>query len=220
MKQQVVVIGLGRFGSALAEELAKAGHEVLGIDIDMGEVQRMSSRLTQVVQADAVDEAVLERLGISQFDAGVVAISTNIEASILATMLLKRAGVARVVAKAQSDIHGDILKRVGADQVVFPERDTGTRLAHSWTSTDILDSLDIVEGYIVSRVAVPEEYVGRTVEDLMKGRPSSISLFLLARGSRATVYPPSTEVLRRGDVLVLAGGIADMERFFSDVHGH
>lgn len=219
MKQQIVVIGLGRFGSALAEELTEAGHEVLGIDENMAEVQRMASKLTHVVQADAADEAVLESLGIAQFDAGIVAISTDIEASILITLALKRSGVRRVVAKAQNERHGEILTRVGADQVVFPERDTGQRLAHSWTSVDIQDTLEIFEGYIVSRVTVPAEFIERTVGELLDGRPASITLFLVARGNRAIVYPAASEVLRKGDVLVLAGAIAEMEQFFSEVHG-
>lgn len=216
MSQQIVVIGLGRFGSALAEELVRAGHEVMGVDTDMAVVQRMAARLTHVVQIDAMDDSVIESLGLSQFDAGVVGVSEHIETSILTTLLLKRAGVPRVVAKAQNALHGEILMRVGADQVVFPERDTGQRLAHTWGSAAILDSLDVAPGYIVTRVAVPPAFVGRTVDEFMAGHAESLALFLLARRGRVTLHPASSEVLREGDTIVLSGGIPDVERFFAE----
>ena len=218
MGQQVVVIGLGRFGSALAEELVRAGHEVMGVDTDHAVVQRMAPLLTHVVQIDVMDETVVESLGLSQFDAGVVGISEHIEASILTTLLLKRAGVRRVIAKANNALHGDILLRVGADRVVFPERDTGQRLAHSWGSAEILDSLDVMPGYIVTRVGVPPAAVGQTIEQYMGADSSSLTLFVIARRGRVTVHPTSAEVLRDGDTLVLSGTIADVERFFERHH--
>ena len=136
MKQQVAVIGLGRFGSAVAEELARFGHDVLGIDSDLSVVQRLSTRLSHVVQTDASDHQSLEQLGVAGFDSAVVGITGHIETSILVTLLLKRLGVERVIAKARNDLHGEILTRVGADRVIYPEHDTGLRLAHSWSSFD------------------------------------------------------------------------------------
>ena len=217
MRQQVAVIGLGRFGSAVAEELVRLGHEVLGIDSNLQVVQRISTRLSHVVQADAIDQETLERLGVRDFDAAVVAVTENIETSILATLVLKRMGVKRVIAKARNDLHGEILTRVGADRVVFPERDTGLRLAHSWSSLDITDSLDIVEGYIVSRVLVPDELYGKTIGEVLGEGGRSPTLLLLARASRVTVYPSQQETLQRGDILVIAGQIEQIGDFFSRV---
>jgi trk system potassium uptake protein TrkA len=217
MKQQVAVIGLGRFGSAVAEELVRLGHEVLGIDSNLAVVQQLSTHLSHVVQADAVDEETLHRLGIRDFDAAIVAVTENLETSILATMVLKRMGVKRVVAKARNDLHGEILTRVGADRVVFPERDTGLRLAHSWSSLDITDSLDIVEGYIVSRVLVPDELYGKTIGEALGEGTRSPTLLLLARASRVTVYPSLQEKLQHGDVLVVAGQIDQIGDFFARV---
>jgi trk system potassium uptake protein TrkA len=213
VRQQIAVIGLGRFGSALALELARAGNDVLGVDADMQVVQRLSSHLGHVVQADVTDESVLESLGVSQFDAAVIGITSHLETSILTTMLLKRMGVPRVVAKAQNELHGEILKRIGADHVVYPERDTGVRLAHAWASTDITDILDVVEGYGVSRILVPPAMVGRTLGETSQERPRSITVFLLARGRKVTVFPTQDERLQEGDVLVLAGEIEDIETF-------
>ncbi len=217
MKQQVAVIGLGRFGSAVAEELARAGHDVLGIDSDLAVVQRLATQLSHVVQTDAADQQALERLGVDGFDSAVVGITSHIETSILVTLLLKRLGVERVIAKARNDLHGEILTRVGADRVIYPERDTGLRLAHSWSSFDITDSLDVVEGYSVSRVQVPQEIVGQALGDVIGSRPDSATLLLLARGSQVILYPDRQERLRRDDVLVLAGQLDEMERFFSAI---
>jgi len=218
MKEHVAVIGLGRFGSAVATELVHLGHEVLGIDSDIGTVQRLSTELSHVVQAEATDEESLARLGVSEFDAAVVGITGDLETSILATLLLKRLGVKRVVVKARNDTHGEILKRVGADRVVYPERDTGVRVAHSWSSIDITDSLDVVEGYAISKAAVPVELVGKSVQQAILDRDYNVTLLLLSRGERVTVYPSPSETLRSGDILVMSGVISDMERFFSSVH--
>lgn len=215
MTQQIAVVGLGRFGAAVAAELVRAGHDVLGIDTDLATVQRMSSVLTRVVQTDAVDEQAIADLGLADFDAAIIGITEDLETSILATLLLKRVGIPQLIAKARNELHGEILTRVGADRVIFPERDTGVRLAHSWSSMDITDSLDIVEGFTVSRVQVPEELVGSTIGEAMERSKDEVTLLLLARGARVTVYPSREEPLREGDVLVLAGQLDEMQRFFS-----
>jgi trk system potassium uptake protein TrkA len=217
MKQQIAVIGLGRFGSAVAAELVKAGHDVLGIDSDLSVVQGLSTQLTHVVQADASDRETLERLGVADFDVVIIGVTENLETSILATLEVKRLGVPTVIAKARNDAHGEILLRVGADRVVYPERDTGVRLAHGWSSTSITDSLDIVEGYTVSRVSVPDGLVGRTIREAIIDDSHGVALMMHARGSRVSVYPSPDERLQRGDVLVLAGQISDIERFFAGI---
>ncbi|MEX2373305.1 MAG: TrkA family potassium uptake protein [Dehalococcoidia bacterium] len=219
MKQQVAVVGLGRFGTAVATELVRLGHEVLGIDSDINTVQALSAQLSHVVQADAEDEEILVRLGVGEFDAAVVGITDNLETSILATLMLKRIGVKRVVAKARNATHGEILTRVGADRVVYPERDTGIRVAHSWTSADVTDSLDIIEGYAISRAEVPAAIVGQSVQQAFLDRDDvNVTLLLLARGERVMVYPAAGETLRAGDTMVLSGALPEMERFFSRIH--
>ncbi len=218
MGQHVAVIGLGRFGSSFARELTRAGHEVLGVDVDMAVVQRMSAELAHVVQANVMDETTLASLGVANFDAAVVGISEHVESSILTTMMLKRLGVSRVIAKAASELHGDILQRVGADLVVYPERDTGIRLAQTWISTDITDVLDVVEGYGVSRVQVPPGMVGLTMGEVKRGAPGSLSFFLLARGRRVTAFPTADEHLGDGDVLVIAGETSDLAKFLARFH--
>lgn len=218
MKQQVVVIGLGRFGAAVAVELERLGHEVLGIDSDPAIVQDLADELSRVVQAEGTDEDMLLGLGVEGFDAAVVGVSSDLETSILATMMLKRIGVRRVIAKARNLTHGEILERLGADRVVYPERDTGLRLAHSWASSDVTDSLDVVLGYEIVRVEAPPAFGGQDVQRAVLDRDANVSLLLLARGNRVTTYPPASEVIREGDILVLGGELREVERFFSSIH--
>jgi trk system potassium uptake protein TrkA len=211
-RQQIAVIGLGRFGAAVAQALEEAGHEVLGIDRNMDAVEEMASLLSHVVVLDATEEAALRSLGLQEFDAAIVSIAEHLEASILATMLLKRLGVPRVVAKASEELHSEILRRVGADQVVFPERDAGISLAHGWPSRAILDSLDVVEGYGVHRVVAPAQWVGKTVGQLDVHARFGVHLFILARGSELSVFPADEQVVREGEIIVLAGRTEDVER--------
>lgn len=211
-RQQIVVIGLGRFGSAVAGALEAAGHEVLGIDRSMEAVEEMAPVLSHVVALDATEEAALRRLGLQDFDAAVVSIAEHLEASILATMLLKRLGIPRVIAKAGTELHSDILQRLGADQVVLPERDTGIRLAHGWTSKAILDSLDVVEGYGVHRIEAPTRFIGKSVAHLDVYARFGVHLFIVAHESDVSVFPAPEQVIQAGDILVLAGRADDVER--------
>jgi trk system potassium uptake protein TrkA len=129
-RQQVMVIGLGRFGSALARELERLGHEVLAVDAGEQQVNEIAPHVTHALQLDASDEKALREVGAEQFATAIVAISSAAEASIFATMVLKRLGVRNVIAKAGDQLHADILTMVGADRVVLPEHETGQRLAH------------------------------------------------------------------------------------------
>src|SRR5690606_7436788 len=203
-------------GTAVARELVKAGHEVLGIDHNLDVVQDLSADLTHVVQADAIDQDTLQRLGIEDVDTVIVGMTEVLETSILATLIAKRLGVPRVIAKAKNELHGEILQRVGADRVVYPERDTGMRLAHSWSSLDITDSLDVVENYIISRVTVPEGLVGQRLDQALRV-DDGVALLLLVRQGRVITFPSSDETLQPEDVLLLSGEPEALERFFAGI---
>lgn len=214
-RQQIAVVGLGRFGSAAAAALEAAGHEVLGVDRDVEAVETMAPHLSHVVVLDATDETSLRRAGLHEVDAAIVSIAEHLESSILATLLLKRLGVPRVVAKAGTDLHSEILQRVGADQVVLPERDTGIRLANGWLPASVADSLDVVPGYGVYRVSAPPAFVGRTVGELDLRARFGVHLFVLATGSEIEVHPVDGRTIAEGDVIVLGGRPQDIERAFS-----
>lgn len=203
--EQVVVIGLGRFGSAVARELERLGHEVLAIDRSEQLVNDIAPDVTHALQLDASDEDALRSAGAGEFATAIVAISSDAEPSIFATMVLKRLGVRNVIAKAGSLLHGEILSRVGADRVVFPERETGLRLAHSFSVPNVIDYLDVAPNFGIEKIRPPRSMLGRTLGDLdLKGR-FGLTPIGLRRGDRVIVNPAREERLAEGDELILIG---------------
>ena len=203
--EQVLVIGLGRFGSAVALELERLGHEVLAIDHSEALVNDIAPDVTHALQLDAADEAALRSAGAADFPTAIVAISSDAEPSIFATMVLKRLGVRTVIAKAGSLLHGEILARVGADRVVFPERETGLRLAHSFNVPNVLDYLDIAPNFGIEKIRPPGSFVGKSLGELdLKGR-LGLTPIALRRGQQVFVNPSRDERLADGDELILIG---------------
>jgi trk system potassium uptake protein TrkA len=203
--EQVMVIGLGRFGSAVARELERLGHQVLAIDHSEQLVNDIAPDVTHALQLDAADEDALRSAGASDFPTAIVAISTDAEPSIFATMVLKRLGVANVVAKAGSQLHGEILSRVGADRVVFPERETGLRLAHSFNVPNVIDYLDVAPAFGIEKIRPPKSFIGKSLGDLdLKGK-LGLTPIALRRGRQVFVNPAREERLAEGDELILIG---------------
>lgn len=203
--QQVMVIGLGRFGTALARELERLGHEVLAVDRNEQRVNEIAPDVTHALQLDAADEDALRAAGAAEFGTAVVAISGDAEPSIFAVMVLKRLGVGNVIAKAGSQLHGEILARVGADRVVFPERETGLRLAHSFNVPNVIDYLDVAPSFGIEKIRPPRSFVGRTLGELdLKGR-LGLTPVALRRGKQVFVNPARDERIAEGDELILIG---------------
>jgi trk system potassium uptake protein TrkA len=205
MKHAVMVIGLGRFGSAAARELMALGHEVLAVDRDMAVVNDISPDVTHAVQLDATDEEALRAVGAADFSFALIAISGRAEASIFATMALKNLGVGTVIAKAGSTLHGAILERVGADRVVYPEREMGQRVSHALTIPNIVDYLDVAPQFGIVKVRPPAAFVGRSLRDLELPVRHGLTPIALRRGSEVTVNPHRDEVVRETDELILIG---------------
>ncbi len=210
--QQFLVIGLGRFGGGLAETLVGMGHEVLGVDADAKLVQSFAGTLTHVVEADATSEAALRQLGAGEFETGVVAIGTEIEASILTTSLLADLGVPRIVAKAVTGPHGRILERVGAHRVVFPERDMGVRVGHSLAGS-ILDYFELDPGFAIVETAVPKELVGKTLADAEVRKHYGITVVCIKPEGGSFTYATPDTAVREGDILVVAAEKRRAEAF-------
>ncbi len=204
-KKQIVVVGLGRFGSSLARTLCELGNEVLALDRSPEAVNDIAECVTQAAQLDATSEEALKELGVRNFDMGVVSIGEDIKSSILITLLLKKLGVRWVVSKATDDLHAEILQRVGADRVVYPERETGVRLAHGLAVPGVVDYLKVVPGYGISIVAAPAAMAGKSLSDLNLKGIRGLSIVLLARGSQVILSPSRDELVQQGDLLVLAG---------------
>lgn len=210
--KEFLVVGLGRFGGGLAATLVGMGHEVLGVDADPATVQRLSGLLTHVVEADSTSEEAMRQLGASDFGTAVVAIGTDLEASILTTSVLVDLGVPRIVAKAVTEPHGRILTRIGAHRVVFPERDMGIRVGHSLAGS-ILDYFQLDPGFALVETAAPKELVGKTLADAEVRRRYGITVVCIKPEGGSFTYATPETVVRNGDVLVVAGETRRAESF-------
>ncbi len=166
VKKQYVVIGLGRFGSAVARSLYSLGHDVLAIDMDEDMVMDVADEVTHAVQLDATDEAALRSLGISNFDVAVVAIGSNLKASILVALLVKEMGVKQVIAKGNSELHAKVLGKIGVNKVILPEKDMGIRVGLNLGSSTIMDFIELSPDYNIMEIEAPKEWEGKSLSDL------------------------------------------------------
>lgn len=212
LQANVLVVGLGRFGTALARELMDSGSEVLGIDMDERLVQLMSTELTHCVKADSTDETTLLELGAAEFDCAVVAIGGDLESSILTTSLLLQLGVKRVWAKANSEPHGKILKQLGVHHVVFPEKEMGQRVAHMVTG-ESLEYLPIDENLVMAKTDVAEEFAGKTLQEI--GIRSTYGVTVMAISKNGQPYEPAvpSTVLEAGSQILVAGAKKPLQDF-------
>ncbi|MCI0437723.1 MAG: TrkA family potassium uptake protein [Chloroflexi bacterium] len=208
MKKQVVVIGLGRFGSAVARSLYNLGHDVLAIDRDLNRVQAIMGQATHAVTGDATDEALFKELGIPDYDVAIVSIGSDIVSSIMASVLLKTMGVPYVISRARNDLHGNTLERIGVDRVVHAEAEMGVRLAHSLFNPNVQEYLELTPNFGISKMRVPKDYVNMTLKDLGFSSPRDkygLAVLALRRGKDITLNPDGGDKLQEGDWLVLAG---------------
>ena len=213
----MAVLGLGRFGTALALELSRGGTEVLAVDNRESIVQRLAGQLGQVVVADTTDVDALNEIGITRFQRAVVAIGSDQQASILTTALLSELGVTDIWAKALSRQHANILERVGAHHVVLPEHDMGERVAHL-VSGRVLDYLEIDGGWVFAKARPPKDYVGLPLgESQMRSRHHVTVVSVKPQGEPSFTYADSSTVLAYGDEIVIAGHPRDVERFIDAI---
>jgi trk system potassium uptake protein TrkA len=210
--REFVVIGLGRFGGGLAATLVGMGHEVLGVDSDARVVQDLSGVLTHVVEADSTSEEAMRQLGVTEFSTAVVAIGTDLEASILTTGVLVDLGVEKIVAKAVTEPHGRILTRIGAHKVVFPERDMGIRVGHSLAGS-ILDYFELDPGFALVESTAPRELVGKTLAKAEVRKRYGVTVVCIKPAGGSFTYATPETVVQGGDVLVVAGEKRRAESF-------
>ncbi|SEG11665.1 trk system potassium uptake protein TrkA [Thermomonospora echinospora] len=208
----VVVIGLGRFGSSLALELARQGTEVLAIDHRPKVVQAMAGQLTHIATADATDIEALRQLGVPDFHRAVVGIGSDIEASILTTSLLVELEIADIWAKAVSRQHGRILERIGATHVVLPEHDMGERVAHM-VGGRMLDYIAVDENFALAKTRPIREIVGTPLGETGLRRKHGVTVVSVKSEGEEFTYATPDTVLQYGDLIIIAGPIAKVERF-------
>jgi trk system potassium uptake protein TrkA len=210
--KQFAVIGLGRFGSSVARTLAKMGYEVLAIDGDEERVNDIAEDVTCAEQVNVLEEKALKSLGLRNFDTVIVAIGQEIKASILVTVMLKEMGVSRIVTKAMDELHGRVLEKVGADIVVFPERDMGVRLAHTLVSRNIIDQIHLSSDYSIVELIAPAKFAGETLERLALRQKYGATVMAIRRGGDIIISPGARQVIAEGDVLVVIGRDEKLEK--------
>ena len=210
----VVVIGLGRFGTAVAESLVRMGQEVLAIEENPVLVERWSDDLTHVVQADSTDDEALRQLGVGDFDRAVVAIGTDIEASVLTVLALAEAGVNDIWAKAITRKHGQILERVGAHHVVYPEFSMGERVAHILTGA-MIDYIEFDDEFSIARTIAPKMTWDKTLAESAPRTHHGVTIVGVKRGGEDFTYARPETTVHRHDQLIVSGPTDAVEKFCS-----
>lgn len=209
--ERVVVIGLGRFGTSAARTLSELGYEVTAIDIDEARVNDIASVVTLAAQGDGTDEELLRSLTVDRSNFGVVAQGESLEANVLTTLVLKRIGVPWVVAKATSELHGELLRRIGADGVVFPERDAGVRLSHSLAVRHITDYIPLGLDSGIAKLTAPNHFIGMTIADLGAPYRDRLQILVLKRGATLITQPAPDERVKPSDELLIVGTDRDID---------
>lgn len=210
--RQYVVIGLGRFGSSIAKTLYSLGNDVLAIDESEDIVQSISDSVTHAVQADATDENSLKSLGIRNFEVAVISIGSDIQSSIMVTLLVKEMGVKYVIAKAQNELHAKVLYKIGANRVIFPERDMGVRVAHNLVSSNILDYIELSPDYSIVEIAAIPQWEGKSLRELNMRAKYGINVMAIKRDNDINVSPAADDVINEGDILVVIGGTEELNK--------
>ena len=206
-----VVVGLGRFGSEAARELCRQGCEVLVLERNADLVQQISEEVTHAVVADARDKEVLRALGVKDFDCAIVAIGDNLGDSVLATMNLKELGVPYVVCKASSETHREVLKKLGADRVLIPEKEQADRLAKSLASHNVLDYIELSEDYGIVDVPAPKNWYDKSLIELNVRAKMGLNILAIKREGQVFVSPNAAFCIREGDVIVALGDNAALK---------
>lgn len=206
-----IVIGLGRFGSEVARRLCQLGCEVLAVDSSSELVQAISGDVTHAAVADGRDKSVLRALGAGDFDCGIVAIGDSLADSVLATMNLKELGVPKVVCKAHDDTHRQVLKKLGADQIVIPEQEQAYRLARSLPSQNVLDYIELSEDYGIIDLPAPNSWVDKTLRELNVRAKLGVNILAVKKENKIDVSPAADYVIGKGDILVILGDTAALK---------
>ncbi|KXG74380.1 potassium channel family protein [Thermotalea metallivorans] len=210
--KQFAVIGCGRFGSSVARTLYGLGYDVMAIDRNEDVIQGIANAVTHAVQVDATDETSLKSLGLRNFDVAVITIGSDIQSSILITLIAKELGVKYVVAKAQNELHAKVLYKIGADRVVFPERDMGMRVAHNLVSSNILDYIELAPDYSIVEISALKEWEGKSLKDLNMREKYGMNVMAIKHGTEINISPNAADVIRKEDVLVVIGHNDDLQK--------
>lgn len=212
-KKNFGIIGLGKFGTSAALTLAQEGKHVLAIDKDEARISSIKDYITWARQADSTDKDALVEAGIQNCDVVIVAIGEDIDASVLATLNLKELGVEYVVAKASTEQHGKILSKIGADRVVYPEGDTGKRLAWQLMSSDVLEFIELSPLYAIKEVSVPKQFISKAIKQLHVGTKFGVLVLAIQRGADRLIVPSTDLKFHAEDKITIVGKTEDIKHF-------
>ncbi|SIR85034.1 trk system potassium uptake protein TrkA [Peribacillus simplex] len=212
-KRQYAVIGLGRFGTSVAHRLYTAGQEVLGIDVNEERVENAELSVTHAIMADTTEEETLRSIGIRNFDCVIVAIGNDMQSSILTTLLLKEIGVDKVIAKALNKNHGQVLTKVGADWVIYPERDMGERVANQLLSPNMLNYIEISKEYNIEEIILPMSMKGKSLRELDLRAKYNISVIAIVSNGEIIIAPSPDQDIHENDMLLVVGNKEDLAVF-------
>lgn len=211
--KQYAVIGLGRFGTSVARRLHEAGQEILGIDINEERVEDAEPYVTHAVVADTTEEKALKSIGIGNFDCVIVAIGNDMQSSILTVSLLKELGIKKVIAKALGKRHGQVLDKVGADWIIYPERDMGERVANQLLSPNMLNYIELSKEYSIEEIMIPSKMAGQNLRDLDLRAKYNVSVIAIVREGEIIISPSPEQIIEKEDLLVMIGHRKDLSIF-------
>lgn len=217
MAKQFGVIGLGRFGSSVAITLEKLGYQVLAIDKNETKIDSVKDFVTSARQTDATDAEALKEAGINNCDVVVVAIGGDMQNSILTTIVLKEMGIKRIIVKASNAMHGKVLEKIGVEKIVYPEKDTGIRIAHQLVSSNILDFIQVSNDYSMEEIKITENIKGKTLKEMNLRKKYDIEVLAIKRGEKLILIPNAEEELLINDILIIIGkseNVREFERSF------
>ena len=211
MVKSYAVLGLGSFGKSVARSFMELGIEVLAVDRNKMIVNEIASEVTYAVQMDVTNEDALKSIGVEKMDGVIVAIGENLEASVMATLLVKELGVPYVVAKAETEMQKKILEKIGADKVVFPEKEMGVRLAKN-IAGNFLDVFDLSSKDSMVELKVKEEWIGKSIRELDFRNRYHLNIVAFRRDGKLDSFPDPDDVLQRDDIIITVGKNEDLSR--------
>lgn len=211
-RREFIVIGMGRFGKSVATTLFNMGHDVLAIDSDKYRVQELSTELPHVIRLDATNAEGLRQIGVENFDTGLVCMSGNFESNLLATTLLLKFGVNRVISKAKTQTQRTILETIGAHKVILPEHEAGVHLGRQLATNHFIDYLEVNEGISIIEIEAPPRLCGKTLDDCDLRKQMGLTIIGVNRGTKIIANPRADFQIEPGDELMLLGRIEDAEK--------
>ncbi|MBO5177917.1 MAG: TrkA family potassium uptake protein [Lachnospiraceae bacterium] len=204
-RKEFVVFGLGKFGLSVAKTLADNGCQVMAVDSEQSKVEEIANGVTYAVCTDVTDADAIHSLGIRNFDGAIVAIGENLEASVLVTIISKEMGIPFVLAKAQTELQAKVLKRVGADKIIFPEKESGIRIANNLVSGNFFDAIELSSKYSMMDLDVPAEWVGKSLRELNLRATKKINIIGIKQKEEFEITPDPDMPLTEDDILVVIG---------------